>query len=245
MAVLPPSYTGQRSRASSQQTHHLIIPVDLRTRMEPRIPDNYLGNCVGRCFASAQKKEHIAIGVDGLIAACSAVAAGIDEGTRYDREYWNRSGECSKQEKNLVRMPHRLWNEECPPMQATLCYLNLMVHIIVVVPSSSICSGAPSGGSGPSYGVLTAVAVAPPATPCSSGPSDGVLAAVVAPPVTNGSDEPFDGILAVAAAAPPATLGSGGSPSGNPWQRWPLRWRPDGFSGSPSGDPWQDLSMAP
>ncbi|KAL5213477.1 hypothetical protein ABZP36_024324 [Zizania latifolia] len=76
---------------------HLAIPVDLRTRMEPRVPDKYLGNCVGGCFASAQKKELIAVGVDSLIAACSAVAAGIDEGTLYDPNYWNRVGERSKE----------------------------------------------------------------------------------------------------------------------------------------------------
>ncbi|KAG8070701.1 hypothetical protein GUJ93_ZPchr0006g44358 [Zizania palustris] len=73
---------------------HLIIPVDLRTRMEPRVPDSkYFGNCVGLCFASAPKKDLIAIGVDGLIAACSAVAAAIDGATSYDPDSWNRYGE--------------------------------------------------------------------------------------------------------------------------------------------------------
>ncbi|KAG8070700.1 hypothetical protein GUJ93_ZPchr0006g41459 [Zizania palustris] len=73
---------------------HLIIPVDLRTRMEPGVPDSkYFGNCVGLCFASAPKKDLIAIGVDGLIAACSEVAAAIDGATSYDPDSWNRYGD--------------------------------------------------------------------------------------------------------------------------------------------------------
>ncbi|KAG8070704.1 hypothetical protein GUJ93_ZPchr0006g43465 [Zizania palustris] len=43
---------------------HLVVLVDLRMRLEPRVPDKYLANCVCGCFASAQKKELIAVGVD-------------------------------------------------------------------------------------------------------------------------------------------------------------------------------------
>uniref|UniRef100_A0A0D9YSD4 Uncharacterized protein n=1 Tax=Oryza glumipatula TaxID=40148 RepID=A0A0D9YSD4_9ORYZ len=63
--------------------------------MEPRVPDKYLGNCVGPCFASAPRTDIAAAGADGLFAACSAIAAAVDEGTRYDPGYWDRCREQS------------------------------------------------------------------------------------------------------------------------------------------------------
>ncbi|KAL5209334.1 hypothetical protein ABZP36_004957 [Zizania latifolia] len=87
-------------------------------------------------------------------------------------------------------------------MQATLCCLNPMIHIVIVIPSSSIDSddsGIPSSDSGGSSD-----------DPGSSGPSDSILTAA-APPTIPGSGGPFDDVLAaatalrrpLAAAAPP------------------------------------------
>uniref|UniRef100_A0A0D3F577 Uncharacterized protein n=1 Tax=Oryza barthii TaxID=65489 RepID=A0A0D3F577_9ORYZ len=73
---------------------HFVFPTDHRARMEPRVPDKYLGNCVGPCFASAPKKEIAAADAeDGLFTTCAAIAAAIDEGTRYDPDYWKRCTE--------------------------------------------------------------------------------------------------------------------------------------------------------
>uniref|UniRef100_A0A0E0NEZ0 Uncharacterized protein n=1 Tax=Oryza rufipogon TaxID=4529 RepID=A0A0E0NEZ0_ORYRU len=70
---------------------HFIFPTDHRERMEPRVPDKYLGNCVGPCFASAPKEEIAAADAeDGLYTTCAAIAAAVDEGTRYDPDYWKR-----------------------------------------------------------------------------------------------------------------------------------------------------------
>uniref|UniRef100_A0A0E0JZV3 Uncharacterized protein n=1 Tax=Oryza punctata TaxID=4537 RepID=A0A0E0JZV3_ORYPU len=76
---------------------HFVFPTDHRARMEPRVPDKYLGNCVGPCFASAPKKEIAATDADGLFTTCSAIAAAIDEGTRYDPDYWERCSEHVKE----------------------------------------------------------------------------------------------------------------------------------------------------
>ncbi|KAB8087300.1 hypothetical protein EE612_011372 [Oryza sativa] len=73
---------------------HFIFPTDHRARMEPRVPDKYLGNCVGPCFASAPKEEIAAADAeDGLYTTCAAIAAAVDEGTRYDPDYWKRCRE--------------------------------------------------------------------------------------------------------------------------------------------------------
>uniref|UniRef100_A0A0D9VG14 Uncharacterized protein n=1 Tax=Leersia perrieri TaxID=77586 RepID=A0A0D9VG14_9ORYZ len=68
-----------------------------RARMEPRVPDKYLGNCVGPCFASASNKKISATGMDGLFTTCSVIAAAIDEGTRYNADYWDRCVEHGKE----------------------------------------------------------------------------------------------------------------------------------------------------
>ncbi|OEL19649.1 Phenolic glucoside malonyltransferase 2 [Dichanthelium oligosanthes] len=57
----------------------LLFPVDHRARMKPPLPDKYLGNCVGPAFALARKDELAAGGAGGLLSACAAIAAGIDE----------------------------------------------------------------------------------------------------------------------------------------------------------------------
>uniref|UniRef100_A0A0D3F578 Uncharacterized protein n=1 Tax=Oryza barthii TaxID=65489 RepID=A0A0D3F578_9ORYZ len=74
---------------------HLVFATDLRSRMEPRVPDKYLGNCIGTCFASAPRTDIAATGADGLFAACAAIAAAVDEGMRYDEGYWDRCREHS------------------------------------------------------------------------------------------------------------------------------------------------------
>uniref|UniRef100_A0A0E0KUV4 Uncharacterized protein n=1 Tax=Oryza punctata TaxID=4537 RepID=A0A0E0KUV4_ORYPU len=71
---------------------HLVFPVDHRSRLEPRVPEKYLGNCIGPGIATAPKKELDATTtiVDGLFTACAAVAAGIDEAVRGETAYWDR-----------------------------------------------------------------------------------------------------------------------------------------------------------
>uniref|UniRef100_A0A0E0JZV4 Uncharacterized protein n=1 Tax=Oryza punctata TaxID=4537 RepID=A0A0E0JZV4_ORYPU len=76
---------------------HLVFSTDLRSRMEPRVPDKYLGNCIDLSFASAPKTDIAATGTDGLFAACSAISAAVDEGTRYDPGYWERCREHSRE----------------------------------------------------------------------------------------------------------------------------------------------------
>ncbi|RLM93824.1 malonyl-CoA:anthocyanidin 5-O-glucoside-6' [Panicum miliaceum] len=61
---------------------HMVFPVDHRSRMEPRLPEEYLGNCVGPAFAVAPKGELAAAGAGGLFSACAAVASAIDEAVR-------------------------------------------------------------------------------------------------------------------------------------------------------------------
>ncbi|KAM0897942.1 hypothetical protein ACQ4PT_022237 [Festuca glaucescens] len=74
-AVAPASSGGDRA--------HLLFPADHRTRLDPPVPEKYLGNCVGPCFASALRKEVAAAGADGLFTACAAVAASIDVAPGY------------------------------------------------------------------------------------------------------------------------------------------------------------------
>ncbi|XP_040376886.1 phenolic glucoside malonyltransferase 1-like [Oryza brachyantha] len=72
---------------------HLVFAIDHRSRLEPRIPDRYFGNCVGPGFAAVPIKELAAAGAtvaDGVFAACAAVAAAIDEAVRGEPGYWER-----------------------------------------------------------------------------------------------------------------------------------------------------------
>jgi hypothetical protein len=57
----------------------LIVAVDHRSRTSPPLPDKYLGNFVGPAFTVAPKDALAAGGAGGLLSACAAVAAGIDE----------------------------------------------------------------------------------------------------------------------------------------------------------------------
>ncbi|XP_066371269.1 malonyl-CoA:anthocyanidin 5-O-glucoside-6''-O-malonyltransferase-like [Miscanthus floridulus] len=58
---------------------YMVFPVDHRSRMNPPLPDKYLGNCVGPAFPLAPKDELAAAGAGGLLSACAAVASSIDE----------------------------------------------------------------------------------------------------------------------------------------------------------------------
>uniref|UniRef100_A0A0E0JZV6 Uncharacterized protein n=1 Tax=Oryza punctata TaxID=4537 RepID=A0A0E0JZV6_ORYPU len=66
---------------------HLIFAIDHRSRLDPRVPDKYLGNCVGPGFASAPREELAAV-AGGVFTACAAVAAAIDEAVRGEPAYW-------------------------------------------------------------------------------------------------------------------------------------------------------------
>ncbi|CAO2188190.1 unnamed protein product [Urochloa humidicola] len=57
----------------------LLFPVDHRSRTRPPLPSTYLGNCLGPALALAPKAALVAGGAGGLLAACAAVAAAIDE----------------------------------------------------------------------------------------------------------------------------------------------------------------------
>nr|CAD1818964.1 unnamed protein product [Ananas comosus var. bracteatus] len=56
---------------------HFMFPADFRRRVEPPIPAEYFGNCIGPCFAEADAEE--LLGGEGLAAAAAAIARGIEE----------------------------------------------------------------------------------------------------------------------------------------------------------------------
>ncbi|EEC73182.1 hypothetical protein OsI_07230 [Oryza sativa Indica Group] len=67
---------------------HFIFAVDHRSRLVPRVPDKYLGNCVGPGFASAPEEElAVADAAGGVFTACATVAAAIDEAVRGELAY--------------------------------------------------------------------------------------------------------------------------------------------------------------
>ncbi len=67
---------------------HFIFAVDHRARLVPRVPDKYLGNCVGPGFASAPEEElAVADAAGGVFTACATVAAAIDEAVRGELAY--------------------------------------------------------------------------------------------------------------------------------------------------------------
>ncbi|XP_020150580.1 malonyl-coenzyme A:anthocyanin 3-O-glucoside-6''-O-malonyltransferase [Aegilops tauschii subsp. strangulata] len=68
---------------------YFLLPADHRTRLEPPVPDEYLGNCLGPCIASAPRKDVAAAGADGLFTACAAIATAIDGVVRGGAAYWD------------------------------------------------------------------------------------------------------------------------------------------------------------
>jgi hypothetical protein len=79
----------EASSGTGSNRAYLLFPADHRARLDPPLPDKYLGNCVGPCFASALRREVAAAGADGLLTACAAVAASIDAAVRGEPRYWD------------------------------------------------------------------------------------------------------------------------------------------------------------
>ncbi|XBI42679.1 hypothetical protein VPH35_107535 [Triticum aestivum] len=76
-------------------TTYIAIPVNHRSRMKPDpIPNEYFGNCIGPAMQGAPKAQLLAAGASGLLVACTAVAAAIEEavssGTR-SPELWGEN----------------------------------------------------------------------------------------------------------------------------------------------------------
>jgi hypothetical protein len=66
--------------ASNSGETYFVFPIDKRSRMKPDpIPDEYFGNCIGAVMQAAPKNQLAAAGSDGLLAACTAVAAAIEQ----------------------------------------------------------------------------------------------------------------------------------------------------------------------
>uniref|UniRef100_A0A0D3FZW5 Uncharacterized protein n=1 Tax=Oryza barthii TaxID=65489 RepID=A0A0D3FZW5_9ORYZ len=60
---------------------HLVFPVDHRSRLEPRVPEKYLGNCIGPGFATAQYRKEL---------ATTTIADGLFAAVRGEPAYWER-----------------------------------------------------------------------------------------------------------------------------------------------------------
>uniref|UniRef100_A0ACD5UT06 Uncharacterized protein n=1 Tax=Avena sativa TaxID=4498 RepID=A0ACD5UT06_AVESA len=75
--------------SGSNRRAYLLFPADHRARLDPPVPDKYLGNCVGPCFVSAPGQEVAAAGAAGLFTACAAIADSIDMVVRGGPGYWD------------------------------------------------------------------------------------------------------------------------------------------------------------
>ncbi|KAM3370087.1 hypothetical protein ACQJBY_017766 [Aegilops geniculata] len=78
-----------RAKPGTDSPAYFLLPADHRTRLEPPVPDEYLGNCLGPCIASAPRKDVAAAGADGLFTACAAIATAIDGVVRGGPGYWD------------------------------------------------------------------------------------------------------------------------------------------------------------
>ncbi|XP_020157342.1 malonyl-coenzyme A:anthocyanin 3-O-glucoside-6''-O-malonyltransferase [Aegilops tauschii subsp. strangulata] len=66
--------------ASSGDPTYILFPIDHRPRTKPDpVPDEYLGNCIGAALHAAPKDQLAAPGAGGILVACTAVAAAIEE----------------------------------------------------------------------------------------------------------------------------------------------------------------------
>lgn len=59
---------------------NLIFLADCRSRLNPPLPDSYVGNCVGPCYATAT--WHALLGPQGLSLAQAEVARAAEEGRK-------------------------------------------------------------------------------------------------------------------------------------------------------------------
>uniref|UniRef100_A0ACD5V257 Uncharacterized protein n=1 Tax=Avena sativa TaxID=4498 RepID=A0ACD5V257_AVESA len=83
------SQAADASSSGGNRRAYLLFPADHRARLDPPVPDKYLGNCVGPCFVSAPGQEVAAAGADGLFTACAAIADSIDVVVRGGPGYWD------------------------------------------------------------------------------------------------------------------------------------------------------------
>ncbi|TVU26727.1 hypothetical protein EJB05_29286, partial [Eragrostis curvula] len=69
-----------RAGAGGDQTYFLLS-VDHRSRLNPPLPAEYLGNCVAAAIAAAPRTEleEASVSGGGLLTACAAIAAGIED----------------------------------------------------------------------------------------------------------------------------------------------------------------------
>ncbi|XP_020150581.2 phenolic glucoside malonyltransferase 1-like [Aegilops tauschii subsp. strangulata] len=81
--------TDGKAASSCGGRAYFLLPADHRTRLEPPVPDEYLGNCLGPCIASAPRRDVAAAGADGLFTACAAIATAIDGVVRDGAAYWD------------------------------------------------------------------------------------------------------------------------------------------------------------
>lgn len=66
--------------SSGGEPTYILFPIDHRTRMKPDpVPDEYLGNCIGAAQHAAPKDQLAAAGAGGILTACTAVAAAIED----------------------------------------------------------------------------------------------------------------------------------------------------------------------
>uniref|UniRef100_A0ACD6A741 Uncharacterized protein n=1 Tax=Avena sativa TaxID=4498 RepID=A0ACD6A741_AVESA len=66
--------------SNSGDKTYLHFPMDQHSRMKPPIPNEYLGNCVSVVLNAAPMDQLAAPGAGCLFVACTAVAAGIEDG---------------------------------------------------------------------------------------------------------------------------------------------------------------------
>lgn len=76
-------YCRSRSGSGSKTTSYFLFSVDHRARlMKSAVPATYFGNCLCPAIATAPEEEVAAAGIAGLLAACAAVAAALEEEVR-------------------------------------------------------------------------------------------------------------------------------------------------------------------
>ncbi|XP_058096645.1 malonyl-coenzyme A:anthocyanin 3-O-glucoside-6''-O-malonyltransferase-like [Magnolia sinica] len=64
-----------RGPADGEKTAHFVFAVDCRARMDPPLPVEYFGNCIGACFVQAKLSELTQEG--GVVVATESIGRGI------------------------------------------------------------------------------------------------------------------------------------------------------------------------